>query len=414
MLSKLSEKQMIFLEKETDGVPDPWGRWILSKQNLSEAVPADGLPESVIILDDTLRSGANMPYVYLTIEDKLEIARKLEEVGVKEAVAGYAGIEEHNDFIRRLKGEGTKLKLIAKTRGYIPDWDAEIDRAADCGFDGVTFLLGRIGVALGGDAMTDEEYAKRVSSCVTHAKDYGLFVQGPGIKEALEARVDRVGAGDGHGWLLPATIKNNTQRQRELVGPNVQISCHCHDDLGLGTANTLAGLEGGADVLEVTINGYGHRSGNAPFEQVVIGCEYFYGVDTGIKLDKIYELCKFVEDKFKMPIAPTAPLVGKHAYCHGGLHIPPLLKEQPEWFRWEPVRAEAIGANRSWMWHTPALQFDRHGPIASKIRSMNQTFTDDQLRTIMDKLNEIVKKQTAASDEELDEIIKEVISSTET
>ena len=412
MFQKLSEKELEHLEKETGAMPDLWGRWLVSKDNLREVINRKmKLPESVIILDDTLRSGANMPYVYLNIEEKLEIARKLEEIGVTEIMAGYAGVEEHNEFVRRLKDEGNSMRLLAKTRGFIPGWKDEIDRAANCGFDGVNFLLGRIGVALGAEAMSEEEYKKRVSNCVMHAKERGLFVMGPGTKEGLEAGIDRTTVADGHGWLRPETMEYNTMRMRDVVGPDVELSIHCHDDFGLATANTLAGLTGGGDALEVTVNGYGHRSGNANFEQVVLACEALYGVRTGIKIDKLYELCKFVEEKFGMPIAPTAPFVGKHAYCHGGLHIPPLLKDPPEWYRWEPVRAETLGASRSWMWHTPALQFDMNGPIAMKIRSMNLSFNEDHLKTIIDKTNKLVKEKNFASDEELEEIIKGVISS---
>jgi isopropylmalate/homocitrate/citramalate synthase len=409
VLKKLSEEELKKIEEETGGVPDSWGRWVVSKENLKE-IKKMRLPKNVIILDDTLRSGANMPYVYLKIEDKLEIAKKLEEVGVREIMAGYAGVEEHNEFIRRLKDEGTSMRLIAKTRGFIPDWKTEIDRAADCGFDGVNFLLGRIGPALGGEVMSEEKYKERVTQCVTHAKERGLFVMGPSTKEGLEAGVDRVTCGDGEGWLLPETVEANTKKTREKVGPNIEISIHCHDDFGLAAANTLAGLKGGGNALEVTVNGFGHRSGNANFEQIVLACEAIYGVQTGIKIDKLYDLCKFVEKKFGMLIGRTSPFVGQHAYCHGGLHIPPVLKDPPEWYRWEPVRAETIGASRTWMWHTPALQFDMNGPIASKIRSMGLSFNEYQMKKIIEKTTEVVKKKNFATDKEIENIIRNVIS----
>jgi isopropylmalate/homocitrate/citramalate synthase len=259
--------------------------------------------------------------------------------------------------------------------------------------------------------MNEEEYSKRISDCVVYAKERGLFVVGPSIKEGLDAGINRVVVPDGRGWLLPETVEYETMTMRDFVGPEVEISVHCHNDYGLATANTLAALKGGADALEVTVNGYGHRRGNAPLEQVVLACEALYGVQTGIKINMLHDLCKYVEKRFGMPIAPHHPFVGKHAYCHGGLHIPPLLQTPPQWHRWENIKADSIGVTRSYIWHTPALQLGRHGPIAEKIRSMRLNFSDEQLKSIIDKTSELVKKNKWASDEELVKIIKEVIPS---
>ena len=255
MTLKLSENEMKQIEKASGGSPDPFGRWVLSKQNLTEVITRKiKLPESVIIYDDTLRSGANMPYVSLDIETKLEIARKLEEVGVKDAKVGYASVEEHVDFIKRLTDEGTSMRLFANVRSYITNWSDDVDRAVGCGVNGVWFAVRRPGVAIPGrKPMNEEEYSKRISDCVTYSKERGLFVVGPSIKEGLDAGINRVVVSDGRGWLLPETVEYNTMVMRDFVGSDVEISIHCHNDYGLATANTLAALKGGADALEVTV-----------------------------------------------------------------------------------------------------------------------------------------------------------------
>ena len=114
---------------------DEKGRWVINRINRLQTVDMEKKPESIIIRDDTLRSGANTPGVYTTNEKRMKIAEKLEEAGVREAEAAYAGIEEHHQFLKMLKRAGLKLRLGAHLLLLMADWKDRMDRSIEAGAD---------------------------------------------------------------------------------------------------------------------------------------------------------------------------------------------------------------------------------------------------------------------------------------
>ena len=399
------EEEYLFDEKE---------RWVVNRINRLQTVDREKKPESVIIRDDTLRSGANTPGVYTTNEKKMKIAEKLEEAGVKEVEAAYAGIEEHHQFLRMLKRAGLKLRLGAHLLLLMDDWKDRMDRSIEAGADIINMVAG---LPPAGRRLSEDEVLETAQEAINYSKKQGMFTSIGGeferldstqrrVKAWVEAGADRICVYDGRGWLLPNALSFLIRYVKDIVGERVEVSTHCHNDFGLATINTLEGYRAGAIAADVTVNGTGHRCGNAPLEQVVTALEVLYHIRTGIDLSKTYQLCKLVEETYEVKIPANQPHVGEVMYAYGGAHIPPALRG--EWYMWENVKAETLGCSRSIMWGS-TVQSGRSGPIGAKVEQMGLTCTDKQLDAIFDKLQGVVQHKKFATDAEMEQIIRECI-----
>jgi isopropylmalate/homocitrate/citramalate synthase len=405
------------------------GRWAIPALNRSKDVDPVVAPQKVILKDDTFRESTNMPGASPTNDRKLELARVLAQTGVKEIVGGHAGLKDQCDFMRMVKQAGLDLMVHA----YVDfgDWKRGIDNAVAADADGVWMpgalnpspvFAGKLGARYGYWSADFDLSAvlDTVKAAVDVAKEKGKFVtvaRAPMIPEifekALEAYVkagaDRIVIFDDRGNYTPQTMAYVVKRHREIVGPDVQLEVHCHDDFGLALANTLEAVRAGADVVDCVLNGYSHRSGNCALEQIAPALEVLYGVHTGVDLSRLTSLCQLAADVFGVPIYPQAPHVGAWAYSYGGVHISALLQEG--WFVWETMQAETIGQHRHVAWTPTALE--RHGmagPVALKLRHMGYEFNEAQLQQVFDGLRKVMAPKKFATDEEFEAVARDVLS----
>lgn len=296
-------------------------------------------PDRVVICDQTLREGEETPGVCLSLGNRLEIARKLEEVGISEIEVGYVGaIPEHAQFSRELKREGTKLKLVSHTRIYTKsdEWKKELDMAVDAGSDILCLL------AHGSNTLVKttpwlplEAIPERVAEAIEYTKTLGVvptltLVDGVRTplqnfidiyKVAAKAGVKRVYVMDGQGVALPETAYFLVRLLRGIVGKDVEIALHFHDDYGLATANTLAGIKAGAEVADTVVAGLGDKAGIAATEEVIMSLENLYDVRTGVNAKLLYELAETVSRVFKVNLAPIRLLL---AVILSGIKLTPI------------------------------------------------------------------------------------------
>ncbi len=399
-------------------------RWAVPVLNRSPAVDPVVTTQKVILKDDTFRESTNMPGASPSNERKLELARRLAAAGVKEIVGGHAGMKEQCDFMRMVKE--ADLGLMVHSYVDFGDWKRGIQNSIDAGVDAIWMpgalnpspvFAGKLGPQFGYwskdfdlDAVLDN-----VRAAVDFAKGHGKLItvaRAPMVPEifekALEAYVksgaDRICIFDDRGNCTPQTIGYVVKKHREVVGNNVQLEIHCHNDFGLGLANTIEAVRAGADVVDCVINGYSHRSGNCALEQISTALEVLYEVPTGIDLSRLTELCQFAAEVYGQPIYPQAPHVGAWAYSYGGVHISALLKEG--WFVWEGMQAETIGQHRHIAWTPTSLE--RHGmagPVALKIRHMGYDFDEAQLQQAFDRLRQVMGSKKFATDEEFETVV---------
>jgi isopropylmalate/homocitrate/citramalate synthase len=285
------------------------------------------LPERVFIHDVTLRDGEQTPGVVFTPEDKLKIAQALDDLGVSTIEAGMPIVsKEDMETIKSLTKLGLKAKIACLCRAREDD----IDLALKCDVDAiVTDTLANprtIKAVFGWD---EEKAIERIRDIHAYAKDHGLetiFMPVDSIRAdpafieraykvcALDAKVDGVVVTDTYGMALPQAEMLRVRQVRKWVGKDVKIALHIHNDFGLATANSIAAVCAGAEVLHTCVNNLGERAGNAALEEVAVALQLLLGIDAGIRLEKLFEVSRLVEKLSGIKVAPGKSIVGENAF----------------------------------------------------------------------------------------------------
>ena len=306
------------------------------------------------VLDTTLRDGEQTPGVALSADQKLEIARALDELGVDIIEAGAAITSE---------GERKAIKLVsnagldAEICSFVRAARADIDAALACDVDSVHLVVPTSDIHLKYKLKKTRQEVKGMAlDAAQYALDHGLIVELSSedasrteyaflldvLSAAARLGVQRVCACDTVGVLTP-------EKSRELFSNlakklKVPVATHCHNDFGMATANTVSAVLGGAGEFHATINGLGERGGNAALEEVVLTLSKFYDIKTGVKLNQLYKVSNLVERITGMPVSPTKPVVGENAFAHGaGIHTHGVLAEPSTY---EPIPPELVGQHR--------------------------------------------------------------------
>ncbi|SKB79649.1 2-isopropylmalate synthase [Sphingobacterium nematocida] len=320
-------------------------------------------PNHLYIFDTTLRDGEQVPGCQLTTTEKIEIAKDLENLGVDIIEAGFP-VSSPGDFqsVVELSKAVNDVIICALTRANKND----IDVAAEA----LKFAKRpRIHTGIGSSDMhikykfnsTREEILERAVAAVKHAKSYVEDVEfyaedaGRADLEFLAKMVEAViGAGatvvnipDTNGYCLPdqygAKIKYLTEHVSNI--DQAIISAHCHNDLGLATANSIAAIQNGARQVECTINGIGERAGNTSLEEVAmilkVHNQTFGGLTSNINSKMFTYLSRKVSDMMNMPVQPNKAIVGRNAFAHSsGIHQDGFLKHRENY---EIIRPEDVG-----------------------------------------------------------------------
>lgn len=313
------------------------------------------MSKTVKFYDSTLRDGEQTPGVSFTTQQRVDIALSLDQAGVDQIEIGFAasGTTMRNDMKAVLKNkfQATTLSL---SRADI----ADVDAAIDVGVDGVIIFMGMSDIHLKHKfGCSFENALEQIHRAAEYAKQQGLFVQISAEdatrtqNERLEAfckmgaalNVDRIGLADTVGIATPELIHDKISAMVDAAG-GIDISAHCHCDFGLGVANSIAAVRAGAAYLSTTINGIGERSGNASMIECVMALEKLYGYNTNIRLERMAQVSKLVEQYSGMNLPPHYPVVGANSFTHeAGIHVAALLKN-PECY--EAYDPRTVGRER--------------------------------------------------------------------
>ena len=331
----------------------------------------------VKIFDTTLRDGEQSPGATMTSAEKLEIAQNLARLGVDIIEAGFpAASPDDLEAVRRIAVEvgrppegqpGAKVPVIAGlARANKPDIDKAWQAVKDAKKPRIHTFLATSPIHMKHKLKMDpEDVIQRVSEMVAYAKSYCddvefspedagrsdpefLYVV---LGEAIKSGATTLNIPDTVGYTTPDEfyklidgIIKNTPGMHD----GITISVHCHDDLGMATANTLAGIQAGARQAEVTINGIGERAGNTSLEEVVMTLKTrnpVFNLETGIETQQLSRISKLVSNYTGIVVQPNKAIVGANAFAHeAGIHQDGMLKHQTTY---EIMRPEDVGVSQT-------------------------------------------------------------------
>lgn len=378
----------------------------------------------VYIFDTTLRDGEQSPGASLTSAEKLEIARQLARLGVDVMEAGFPAASPDDLLgVQRIAQEvgtedGPVICGLARTiKGDIDKaWEA-VKYAAKPRIH--TFIATSDIHMKHKLRMSREQVIEKTREMVSYAKslcdDIEFSPEDAGRSDpdflievlavAIECGATVLNIPDTVGYITPEEYYNviNKLVTETPGGDTVIWSVHCHDDLGLATANTLAGIRAGARQAEVTLNGIGERAGNTSLEEVVMALHTrrpFYGLHTGVDTTQITRASRMVSNYTGMIIQPNKAIVGSNAFAHeAGIHQDGMLKNQQTY---EIMTPETVGLSQS------KLVLGKHsGRHAFRVRmeELGFTLTDAQLQTAFARFKDLADKKKTVTDADLEALV---------
>jgi len=374
------------------------------------------MEEKVIVFDTTLRDGEQVPGCQLNTIEKIQVAQALDELGVDVIEAGFP-ISSPGDFnsVVEISKVVTRPVICALTRAVKKD----IEVAAEA----LQYAQRkRIHTGIGVSPYhieykirtTPEEIIKRASDAVRYARkfvdDVEFYAEDAGradneylakvIEAVIEAGATVVNIPDTTGYCLPEEYGEKIRYLKNNV-PNIDkviISTHCHNDLGMATANTIMGVINSARQVEVTINGVGERAGNTSLEEVVmiLKCHKHLNLYTDVNTQLIYKTSRLVSTLMNMPVQPNKAIVGRNAFAHSsGIHQDGVLKKRENYEIINPVE---VGVRES-----SIILTARSGRAAlnHKLQQLGYKFEKEELDEIYYRFLKLADKKKVINDEDI-------------
>ena len=376
------------------------------------------MPEDrVLIFDTTLRDGEQSAGIGLTTQEKLEIAKQLERLGVDIIEAGFAASSPGDfDSVQTIAREVRKPKIASLARCHSADIDQAWEAIKDAAHPRIHVFISSSDVQIMHQLRRNpEEVLEMAVASVERAKGYCDDVEFSPMDATrteieylytmLEAVIDAgattVNIADTVGYTVPAEFAERLRLIKEKV-PNIDravISVHCHNDLGMSVANSLAAVAAGARQVEGCINGLGERAGNASLEEVIMGIETrkeLYGVGTGIDTRQIYRTSRLVSDITGFPVQPNKAIVGANAFRHAsGIHQDAILKERTTFEIMDP---------RSVGWPSNELVLGKlsgRSGLRARLEDLGYQLEQTELDTAFQQFKELADKKREVSDADL-------------
>ena len=379
--------------------------------------------ERVIIFDTTLRDGEQSPGASMNTKEKLRLAVQLEKLGVDVLEAGFPAASEGDfDAVSQIAGKLEKTQVAALARASTADIDrawAAIRHAKKPRIHTfiatsdihMTYKLKMDREEVVAAAVAAVSYARSMTDNVEFSAEDGSRSDRDFLcrvfEAAIEAGATTVNLPDTVGYAIPDEFAELV-RYVTAHTPNIHravLSVHCHNDLGLATANTIAAIGSGARQAEVTINGIGERAGNTSMEEVVMALHTrpnHLPMDTGIRTEHIYATSRLVSSITGIIVQPNKAVVGANAFAHeAGIHQDGMLKNP---MTYEIMRPETIGLNRS------SLVLGKHSgrhALRERLKEMGYDLSDEELSLVFKRFKEIADKKKHVVDEDLEVIVTE-------
>lgn len=362
-------------------------------------------PNHIRIFDTTLRDGEQSPGVSLTFEDKIEIARQLDLLGVDSVEAGFpASSDGETKVVKEIAGSGFETEVIALSRANRHD----VDAALSCDVDAIHVFIPTSPVQMKYAVnMTPEQVLSATTDSIEYVKKHGLVCEfspmdatrtkAAFLKKVCEtaenAGMDRLNVPDTVGIMIPRTMHDLIEDLRTVV--KVPISVHCHDDFGMAVANSLSAVEAGATQVHATINGLGERAGNASLEEVVMALHMIYKLKTRVNTRLLYSTSRMVATLTGIQVQANKAIVGENAFAHeSGIHTRGVTVKP---LTFEPIRPELVGRTRKLV----AGKLAGTRGVKAELEEVGIHPTDGQLKEIVQRVKDLGDKGKMVTDADL-------------
>jgi 2-isopropylmalate synthase len=381
--------------------------------------------EKITIMDTTLRDGEQSVGASMNAAEKLRVAIQLEKLGVDIMEVGFpAASPGEFKAVAKVAAKITKAQVMGLARANKNDIDAAWGALRHAAHPRLHTFISTSDIHMRYKLkMSPEEVLQAAVEAVRYGKKYFKHVQ-IGLEDAsrsnrdflcrvfaavIDAGVDCINFADTVGFMLPSEFeelllyvtKNTPNMHRTVLG------VHCHDDLGLATANTLAGIRAGARHVEVTINGIGERAGNTPLEEIAMvlhtrAAKLKYS--TNLHTQQIYPTSRLVSTITGIPVQPNKAVVGANAFAHeSGIHQHGMLENS---LTYEIMRPETIGL------HSGKLVLGKHSGkhgLQAKLQEMGYDLSGDDLTLVFKHFKKLADQKKYLDNEDLDIIITEAL-----
>ncbi len=401
----------------------PWktDQWFTSPWNWEPEVREQlHFPDNIRIHDVTLRDGEQQTGIVLRRDDKVAIAKKLDEAGIHRIEAGMPAVSEEDEAaVKEIIDLGLKAEIFSFAR-CMP---ADVKLAKECGVKGIITEIPSSEHIIANAYLKDMDWAIKASIDTTlAAKEAGLYTvfftidstrsEPDKLLDLIEevstkGHMDAMTIADSFGGCTPQAISMFVKRYKARFQQPLEI--HCHEDFGLGVSNTIAALAGGASVAHVTVTGTGERAGNVPLEDTVLSLKALYGVDTGIKTEKLYELSKLVQELTGIVVPSNRPIVGDWLYrIESGIvtmfHRRCKVKEPLEYIPFAPELVGRPGIDIALGKGSGLANIEEH------LEARQKDATPEQATEILNRVKaRSVASKRLLSDQEFDEVVAEVL-----
>ena len=372
--------------------------------------------DRVLIFDTTLRDGEQSPGATMTHDEKLEIAGLLDEMGVDIIEAGFP-IASEGDFkaVSEIAERSRTSVICGLARANIKDIDRCAEAVRKAAKPRIHTFIGTSPLHRAIPNLTMDEMAERIHDTVTHARNLVEDVQWSPmdatrtewdylcrvIEIAIKAGATTINIPDTVGYTAPLESADLIRRLIDTVpgADEVIFATHCHNDLGMATANALAAVEGGARQIECTINGLGERAGNTALEEVVMALKVRNDImpwHTNVDTTKIMHISRRVSTVSGFPVQFNKAIVGKNAFAHeSGIHQDGMLKNKETF---EIMRPEDVGLSGTSL---PLGKHSGRAALRDKLGQLGYEVGDNQLKDIFVRFKELADRKKEVFDDDI-------------
>jgi len=362
------------------------------------------------VFDTTLRDGEQMPGVIFTPEQKIELACIFSDFGIDIIDLMPVVSETEKKAVKKIAGMGLEAEISASCRLVKED----IETALDCDVGRITLFSPLSDLHLEHKLKINRETnLNRALAMVDYAKSHGLAVDFAGEDSTradegylihfinqMSGKIGIFFAADTLGCLTPIATYELVKKIKENC--TCELGLHGHNDFATATASAVAGLSAGADVFSGTFCGIGERAGNAPIEEVCLALKFLYGIDLGVKYEKMTEICGLVSKYSGVAIHPHKPIVGANAFTHeSGIHVDGMIKHPRTY---QNIDAELVGQRTRFL-------FGKHSGKSALRHALKKHNIEAEETRLDEMLNEVKtasenKKQPLTEEEALEILTK--------